>query len=161
MLTFSPNGVKVAHSFEKCKLQAYPDPGSKDGHPWTIGWGHTGPEVVPGLVWTQAQADAAFLRDVQSAVKAVEQYVKVDLTQGQADALIDFVYNVGAGNFKSSTLLRMLNEGNTRAAREEFRRWNKNDGKVMLGLTRRRVAEIELWDGESADVAIEVANKIS
>ena len=150
----SPNGISVAHFYETCKLVAYPDPGSSDGTPWTIGWGHTGPEVVKGLRWTQLQANAAFVADLMKFEARVERLVKVPLTQGQFDALVLFDFNTGS--LHTSTLLRMLNEKDYAGARGQFARWNKNDGKVMRGLTRRRAAEVALWDGMAAEKAIQV-----
>lgn len=150
----SLDGVAVAHYFESCKLQAYPDPGSKNGDPWTIGRGHTGPEVKPGLVWTQAQADAAFLVDIARFERDVLSLVKVPVNQGQFDALVLFSYNVGSKALESSTLLHKLNAGDYDGAAVEFRRWNKNDGKVMRGLTRRRAAEECLFMGMNGTEAI-------
>ena len=144
-MRISAHGIAVAHYFEQCKLVAYPDPGSKDGKPWTIGWGHTGPEVVKGLVWTQAQADAAFEKDLLRFEARVARLVKVPLTQGQYDALVLFDYNTGS--LDSSTLLKLLNAGDYAGAQAQFKRWNKNDGEVMRGLIRRRAAEECLWLG--------------
>lgn len=150
----SPNGIAVAHYFEACKLVAYPDPGSDDGKPWTIGWGHTGPEVVKGLRWTQMQADAAFIADLMKFEARVERLVKVHLTQGNFDALVLFDFNTGS--LHTSTLLKTLNNGDLSGARLEFARWNKNDGKVMNGLIRRRAAEVALWDGMTGEKAIQI-----
>lgn len=161
-MKLSPNGERVMHYFEQCRLDAYPDPGSSDGHPWTIGWGHTGPEVVRGLRWTQQQADAAFLADVARFERDVESLLKVVPTQGQFDALVSFAYNVGsdidkdtiAEGLGDSTLLRKFNAGDFAGAKREFPKWNKNDGRVMRGLVRRRAAEQALFDGFSGDSAI-------
>lgn len=153
-MKISQSGVDVAHYFEQCKLKAYPDPGSEDGNPWTIGWGHTGPEVVEGLVWTQDQADAAFLEDIAESEQAVEGLVGVKLCQGEFDALVLFVYNIGVTAFKNSTMLRLLDACDLDGARGQFKRWDKNDGKVMRGLKRRRAAEVALWDGADGRDAI-------
>lgn len=153
-MKISQNGIDVAHYFEQCKLEAYPDPGSKDGNPWTIGWGHTGQEVVKGLIWTQAQADAAFLEDIAKFEEAIEDLVGVKLCQGEFDALVLFVYNIGVTAFRNSTMLRLLDACDLDGARGQFKRWNKNDGKVMRGLTRRRAAEVALWDGANGRDAI-------
>ncbi|TNI52945.1 lysozyme [Aeromonas dhakensis] len=155
MKTSQQGGVTVMHHFENCKLKAYPDPGSKNGEPWTIGWGHTGPEVKPGLVWTQAQADAAFLEDLHRFERDVGSLVKVPLTQGQFDALVSFAYNVGLASLNKSTLLSLLNVGDYAGAALQFHRWNKNDGQVMRGLTRRRAAEEGLFNGLTGQQAIE------
>ncbi|NWA29033.1 lysozyme [Pseudomonas gingeri] len=149
----SPNGIAVLKYFESCRLTAYPDPAS-GGAPWTIGWGHTGPEVTPGLVWTQEQADSQLTSDLVSREQAVSKAVTVPLTQGQFDALVDFVYNLGAGNFQTSTLLSLINAEDMAGAVEQFARWNKAGGKVMAGLTRRRAAEAALFTGSSGADAI-------
>lgn len=150
----SENGVAVMHYFESCKLKAYPDPGSQNGEPWTIGRGHTGPEVTQGLVWTQAQADAAFIEDLRKFERGVAALVKVPLTQGQFDALVSFAYNVGLKALETSTLLRLVNVGDYEGASLQFPKWNKNDGTVMRGLTRRRYAEQALFRGYTATEAI-------
>ena len=156
----SSNGIAVAHHYESCELEAYPDPGSADGHPWTIGWGHTGPEVVKGLKWTQEKADATFVVDIGTTEREVIGLVKVPLTQGQFDALVLFVYNVGDGAFFKSTLRGLLNAGDYAGAAAQFKRWNKNDGKVMKGLTRRRASEEALFNGADGAAAIAVGEKI-
>lgn len=159
----SEHGITMMHHFESCKLTAYPDPGSKNGEPWTIGWGHTGPEVKAGLVWTQAKADAVFLEDLRRFERDVASLVKVPLTQGQFDALVSFAYNLGsdidtdtiAEGLGDSTLLRKLNAGDYEGAALEFKKWNKNDGKVMRGLVRRRAAEEARFRGMTGKQAIE------
>ena len=158
-MKISANGIAVAHYFESCKLEAYPDPGSSDGKPWTIGWGHTGPEVVKGLKWTQKQADDAFVIDIAKFERGVSDLVKVSLIQYQFDALVVFAYNVGLSSLKSSTMLRLLNAGDYAGAESQFRRWDKNDGKVMRGLTRRRTAETALFSGKSGAEAIAIGVK--
>ena len=142
------------HYFESCKLEAYPDPGSEDGKPWTIGWGHTGPEVVKGLVWAQAKADSQLVADLAAREVLVSKLAKVPLTQGQFDALVAFQYNTGS--LGTSTLLALLNTADYAGAQGQFKRWNKNDGKVMRGLTRRRAAEEALFIGKNGDDAIKI-----
>jgi lysozyme len=144
----SSAGINLIHSFEKCRLAAYPDPGSVDGHPWTIGWGSTGPDIKKGVVWTQQQADDRFVADLGRFERAVTELVaKSATTQHEFDALVSFAYNVGAGErgLASSTLLRKHLAGDKVGAQAQFARWNKNDGKVMNGLTRRRAAEAALY----------------
>lgn len=136
-MTYSKSGEQLTEQFEQCRLTAYQD--SKGV--WTIGWGHTGPDVYEGLVWTQEQADAALLRDVQSAVSCVNCHVNVPLTQHEFDALVDFTFNVGCGAFAGSTLLKLLNAGDYHGAAGQFERWDKCGGKVLAGLLRRRIAE--------------------
>lgn len=153
-MSISADGIAVMHHYESCELEAYPDPGSKDGNPWTIGWGHTGPEVHKGLVWTQEKADDTFKVDVGSTEREVLSLTKVKVTQCQFDALVSFVYNVGDGAFFKSTLRGYLNQGDFDNAAKEFARWNKNDGTVMKGLTRRRASEAALFNGADAKTAI-------
>jgi lysozyme len=159
-MKISTNGLKLKKYFEFCKLQAYPDPGSKDGRPWTIGWGHTGKEVVKGLVWSQAQADAALVKDADKFSAAVDDLVRIPINQNQFDALVCLAYNIGAAALSSSTLLKMLNSGNYDGAAAQFLRWNKNDGKVMLGLARRRLAEKYLFEGHDVDYCIARAQEL-
>lgn len=134
--------------WEGLRLEAYPDPGSKDGSPWTIGYGHTSDafmRVTPGMVITPQQAEAALRHDAEEAAAAVRRLVKVPLTGNQLGALISFVFNLGEGQFKKSTLLKRLNEGQYDAVPAELAKWKYNDGKVMQGLVNRRAAEAGLW----------------
>ena len=144
----TPEVVQHVKRFEGCKLTAYPDPGSKNGEPWTIGYGHTSDgflKVEKGLRITQDVADGALENDLNEIAAAVERLVKVDLNDNQFGALVSFTFNVGVGAFSKSTLLKKLNAGNYDAVPGELARWNKNDGKVMAGLTNRRAAEAGLW----------------
>jgi lysozyme len=133
--------LTLTKSGEGVRLSAYPDPGT-GASPWTIGYGHTGPEVHAGLVWTQAQADAALLADMAKAEAAVRAMVLIPLTQEEFIALCDFVFNVGSGHFATSTLRAKLNAGDLDGAIAEFGKWNMAGGHVMAGLTKRRDAEI-------------------
>lgn len=141
----SDKGVALIKEFEGLRLKAYPDPAT-NGDPWTIGVGHTGPNVRPGLVITEAQADDFLRKDVGRFEKAVNRLAPIT-TQDQFDALVSLAFNVGEGNLASSTLLRMHNAGNYDGASNQFARWNKAAGKVMTGLTRRRAAEAKLYRG--------------
>jgi lysozyme len=136
-MQYSKAGVDLTKRFESCRLTAYQDVKGV----WTIGWGHTGPEVRAGLVWTQAQADDALLADTARAVQDVNTHVTVALTQGEFDALVDFAFNCGNGNLNTSTLLRLLNAGDYANAANEFVKWDHAGGKEVAGLLRRRLAE--------------------
>lgn len=145
----SGRGRALIKSFESCSLTAYKDGGGV----WTIGWGHTGPEVKPGLTITQDAADGLFEDDLRSFEEGVLRLVRVPLTQGQFDALVSLAYNCGldededtkAEGLGDSTLLRKLNQGDFEGAANEFKKWNKDNGKVVAGLVRRRAAETELF----------------
>jgi len=97
------------------------------------------------MVITQEQADARLQLDVQTAVSCVNRKVGPALTQNQFDALVSFVFNLGCGAFSGSTLLRLLNAGETAAAAQQFVRWDQAGGHVLEGLLRRREAERDLF----------------
>lgn len=135
----SEAGYVIIRKYEGLRLVAYPDPAT-GGVPWTIGYGHT-KGVKKGDTCTQAQANQWLYEDAQEAWTAILKVVTVPLEQWELDALTSFVFNLGIGNFKSSTLLRKLNAGDKLGAADEFLRWNKAAGKVMSGLTKRRTEE--------------------
>lgn len=139
-MIYSKTGLHLTEQFEGCKLEAYQDQVGV----WTIGYGHTH-LVHAGMTCTQDQAEQWLLEDVQEAADAVNHEVVMPLTQNQFDALVDLVFNVGAGNFHTSTLLRMLNIGAYDRAANEFEKWNRAGGIVRAGLTRRRLAEKDLF----------------
>jgi len=143
---YTYTGEALTASFEGRKYQAYQDSRGT----WTIGVGHTGPEVHEGLVWTDAQIDSAFLADSQWAQSTVNQEVTVPITQDENNALVDLIFNIGRGNFDSSTLLRELNAGQYELAAAQFDRWDRSGGVELAGLLRRRQAETALFEqGES------------
>ncbi|GLQ96455.1 lysozyme [Dyella mobilis] len=141
--------IGLIQEFEGCELRAYQDQGGK----WTIGYGHTF-GVYPGLVITQAQADAFLQSDSQNVAIQIASYVKVPLTQGQFDALTSITFNEGIGRISGSTLMEKLNMGDYQGASGEFARWNLVQGVVDPGLVRRRAAERALFlsadDGSAA-----------
>jgi lysozyme len=143
----SSKGIALIHSFEQCKLEAYPDPGSKDGNPWTIGWGSTGPDVKRGVVWTQEQCDERFVRDLAGFAAKVDAALDGSpANQNQFDAMVSLAYNIGIGAFQKSTVLRKHRAGDWHGAAAAYSLWIKNDGKIMRGLVRRRAAEADLYD---------------
>ena len=156
----SSNGMQVMHYFEQCRLDAYPDPAT-GGAPWTIGWGDTGPDVVPGLTITQDEADARFERRLSREFEpGVLAAISRPADQGQFDGMVCLAYNIGLGNFKSSTLVRKFNAGDVAETAEQFLVWNRAAGKVMLGLKRRRAAERALFNGMNGDQAIAVGKAV-
>ena len=134
-------GIALIKSFESCELTAYADSG---GIP-TVGWGHTGPDVVVGMTITQAEADALFLTDLQSSVDAVAAAVEVVLNPNQFSALVSFEYNTGS--LPGSPGLRLINENAFSAAWEyHFCLWVQDaNGNVLPGLVLRRSAEKALF----------------
>ena len=142
----SPEGIARIKRHELLRLKAYLCPA---GVP-TIGWGST-KGVAMGMEITEAQADARLVQDLATAENAIEKNVKVPLSQNQFDALVSFVFNVGAKNFQGSTLLKQLNRGQYEAAAAQFERWchardPKGGGMVRLpGLLKRRLEEKEVF----------------
>lgn len=141
-----PKGIALMHKWEGCRLKAYPDPGSKDGKPWTIGWGSTGTGIGPGTVWTQEQADARFEKDLEEYAAEVSKAIgNAPTTQDQFDALVAFHYNTG--KIGSATLTKKHVAGDHEGAAREFGKWVNNDGRRMQGLVNRRADEEKLYRG--------------
>jgi lysozyme len=133
--------MDIIQEFEGCKLTAYLCPAGV----WTIGWGSTGLGVSKGVVWTQAEADERYIKDMAVFKAGVQKLVTVPVNKNQLEALTSFAYNLGIGALKGSTLLKFLNDGNYQAAANQFLRWDKANGKVLAGLARRRAAERNLF----------------
>jgi lysozyme len=145
----SPSGIALIKKFEGFKPAPYLCPA---GYP-TIGYGH---RLLPGETFTtisEIQATAILYKDVAVAEKAIERLAKVSLTQGQYDALVDFIFNLGVTAFAKSTLLKRLNEGNYQAAADNFQRWVYSKNEKLPGLIRRRTAEWALFTGKEANHA--------
>lgn len=129
---------------------AYPDPAT-NGAPYTIAWGLTyhpdGRAVLPNeqwdydyALWAKAQVLNRFVVQVLALSPGLLREHKNKLA-----AILSFAYNVGIGNYKISTLRRLVNERRFLEAAEQFVRWNKANGRVMRGLTLRRLAESKLF----------------
>ena len=181
-----PDGIELMHYYEQCKLLAYPDPGSElyaalkaagidpynvptvptkfahmSGAPWSIAYGDTGPDVVPGLRLTQAEADGRFAKRLaQEFEPGVTTMLKIVVAQRQFDALVSLAYNIGVDALRKSTLMSCLNRRQPSTASAQFLVWNKSGGKVSLGLRRRRAAEQAVFDGQSARFGIALAAAI-
>lgn len=141
-MLISRNGIELIKRFEGCKLTAYKCPAGV----LTIGYGHTGDDVTEGLTISQEDANDLLFDDVLCFENGVNNLVEgLDLSQGMFDALVCFAYNVGLTNLKKSTLLKLLKDGKVLEASEEFVKWNKSNGKVLDGLTKRRAAEADLF----------------
>lgn len=116
----------------------------------TIGYGHlvNPSESFPNGI-AEPRAAAILANDVGQAEQAVAELVKVALTQGQFDAVVDFCFNLGAGRLAGSTLLRELNAGHYDTAAQQLLSWDHAADVVNAGLKARREAELKLWMGES------------
>lgn len=146
--------LSIAKPFEGFSANPYPDPGT-GAEPWTIGFGSTydasdrpiTPETPP-ISYDEA-CDLA-MRDMYRAFQVIESDITAPMTLHEIAAVMDFVYNVGAGNFKNSTLLRMINARQYGLAAEQFERWDEAAGQVMAGLLRRRLAEEQTFNTKDA-----------
>jgi GH24 family phage-related lysozyme (muramidase) len=138
------NGLLLVKTFEGLRLKAYQDAVGI----WTIGYGTTR-GVRPGMKITEAEAEKLLQEDLTRFEQAIHEAVNVPLNDNQFSALVSFTYNVGSGALRSSTLLKMLNQGSdVLAVADQFPRWNRAGGKVLAGLTRRRDAERALFLGQ-------------
>ena len=143
----SQKGVDLIKQFEGLKLNPYLCPASIP----TLGFGNTyypdGTKVKltdPAITKEKAEELLKFL--LVTYEKAVDSYCRDDISQSQFDALASFCYNVGTGNLQKSTLIKKVNANpQDPTIRAEFMKWNKAAGKVLLGLTRRRTAEANLY----------------
>lgn len=150
LLVTSERGLELIKISEGLETEAYPDPGNRiTGEPWTIGYGHTR-GVRRGDTCTEEQATEWLRSDLEEAERAVRRLVDVSLTQMQFDALVSFVFNIGASAFGNSTLLRLLNAGDAAGAAHQFKRWNRGSGGVLPGLVTRRAAERDLFLSQEA-----------
>lgn len=133
-------GLELIKHFEGCELEAYKCPAGV----WTIGYGHI-KGVQEGMTITEMQAEEMLQSELIEYEGYINDLVEVELNQNQFDAMVSWVYNLGGGNLRSSTLLKVLNAGNYAGVPEQMLRWNKAGGKVLEGLTRRRQAEADLF----------------
>ena len=136
--------LALIKEFEGLRLEAYPDPGSKNGIPWTIGYGHT-KGVKKGDKITAAQAEEFLKADIAVAINVLRQYVTIALNENQEGAGASFILNIGETLFKKSSVLKYINAGRLAEVPGRMALYRMNDGKVMNGLVRRRTAEGNLW----------------
>lgn len=158
-------GQEIGHYYEGLKTEAYPDPAT-GAEPWTCGIGCTGHDsegnkIGPGTTWTEQKAlDEYGRRMGKEFGPAVKKAITAEMNQDEFDAMVDLCYNIGGGNFASSTLVKKFNAGDKAATAEQFLVWNKGGGKVMKGLQRRRWAERHVFlGGEAKDGIAEALAK--
>ena len=145
-MKISERGLNLIKEFEGCKLSAYQCPAGI----WTIGIGSThygdGTPVTKNRTLPTEKAAIALLAATIGQYEKAVNAVGIELTQNEFDALVCLCYNIGAGNFFKSTLVKMLKAGDDKAEiAQQFLRWDKSGGKPLAGLTRRRNAEAELF----------------
>ena len=139
-MKISADGLEFIKQAEGCKLAAYKDSVGV----LTIGVGHT-KDVHGGMHITEAEAMALLEDDLQDVYRCIEAYVHVPLSQGQFDSLCSFIFNLGCGAFKGSTLLNLLNKGDYEGAAAQFKRWDHAGDVKLAGLTKRRLGEAEMF----------------
>ena len=142
-MKISEEGKALIKKFEGCKLEAYKCPAGV----WSIGFGFT-KDVKEGDTWSQDHAEHMLDVELEEYEGYINDLVDVPLEQHQFDALVAWVYNLGAGNLISSTLLIKLNAKEYADIPHEIQRWNKAAGEVLEGLVRRRKAEALLFEGK-------------
>jgi lysozyme len=141
--SYSDNGLALTKGFEGLHLEAYRDCAGI----WTIGYGHTGPAVCAGQSLSGLEAEDLLRADLADAVSCVNRAVQTAISQGQFDAMVDFCFNAGRGNFGQSTLLRKVNSRDFGGAVAQFALWVHAGGEVVSGLVRRRKAEADVFAG--------------
>lgn len=145
---YSAVGIALTKEFEGLRLEAYQDCAGV----WTIGYGHTGPDVHAGRCVTEPEAGGLLLSDLGNAIVCVNRAVglRIELAQHEFDALVDFCFNVGRRNFQESRLLGYVNAGDSASAADQFGVWVHVEGKAVPGLVRRRAAEAGLFRRDSS-----------
>ena len=157
-LAFSVSAREIAATlirrFESLRLQAYVCPAGK----LTIGYGHTGKDVTPGLKLTAEEAETILQRDISTFAAGVEKLVPdawKGLTDNQKAVLVSFAFNFGLTAFANSTMKKRIEEGNLTSVPEQLARWvfdvkRDSNGNVIKktllnGLVRRRDREAQIW----------------
>lgn len=136
----SIKGLNLIKYFEGLRLHAY----QCQAKVWTIGYGHTRNVSINDFI-TEDKASLLLHQDVSECEKTITKHIHVSLTQNQFDALVSFVFNLGADSFKTSTLLKKINACDYDGAAQEFGRWVYSGDKINSGLERRREAEKSLF----------------
>ena len=141
-MNVSQKGIDLIKEFEGCKLKAYKDSVGV----WTIGWGNTS-HAKSGMTITQSQAEI-FLNDDIKPIETLLNAMGINYTQNQFDALVSWIYNLGSGNFRSSTMYRkILAKADEVEITDQLVKWHNAGGRPLLGLKRRRVAEANMYLG--------------
>jgi GH24 family phage-related lysozyme (muramidase) len=141
----SQAGIDLIKEWEGLRLKAYLCPANI----LTIGYGHTSaagePHVFENMTITAALAEAILKRDLERFEQAVERTVKVPLSQNQFDTLVSFAFNLGTDWLSKATFMKRLNKGDYDAVPRGLLSFNRANGVVLLGLTKRRQAEADMW----------------
>lgn len=158
----SSNGLAVVEDFEQLRLTPYKATPSE--RYYTAGWGHYGPDVDPKKTYTREQAVEWLKQDIQKFEQAADKYVHASATQGQFDAIVDLIYNNGTGPIEPDNIVgdfddfvRAGNWAEVRKRIPQFRNQRQNGKLVpLLGLERRRAADVALFDGKTGAEAVKI-----
>ncbi len=142
-MQIGPKGLKLIKVCEGLRLTAY----KCSAGVWTIGYGHTGADVYDGLQIDEITADNLLLDDLAWVHRIIPKFIRLELNQGQFDALCSLIFNIGSGNFKASTLRSKLNREDYDGAANEFWKWRRGGGVILPGLVKRRECERLLFTG--------------
>ena len=144
----SSKGIDFIKSFETLQLKAYKAVSTEKYY--TIGYGHYGPDVEPGMEITEDEAERLLAEDLADTEVCVSRSTAGwNLKQCQFDALVSLAFNVGVNAFQNSTLLKLVKRGVPEdVIRNEFGRWCHSGGRVQKGLQRRRQAEADMFFSE-------------
>ena len=142
-MKISIEGLSLIKKFEGLELEAYKCAAGV----WTIGYGHI-KDVKEGDKISKAEADEMLVHEIEEYENYVNTAVNVPLSQNQFDAIVSWVFNLGNGNLRASTMLKVINAGDHAGVPAQIKRWNKAGGKVLEGLIRRREAEALLYEGK-------------
>lgn len=162
MRKMSDDGLEVLMDFEQLRLKPYKATASEKY--FTAGWGHYGPDVDPNKTYTREQAVAWLKQDIQKFEREADKYVHASATKGQFDAIVDLIYNAGVGNIEPDKIVgdfddyvRAGNWSEVRKRLPQFRNQRQNGKLVpLLGLERRRAADVALFDGKSGAEAVKI-----
>ncbi len=141
-MNISQRGLDLIKSFEALRLTAYkPTPIDR----WTLGYGRAH-DVKEFDTCTVQLANDWLLEDCAEAIDCINKHVTAGINQNQFDALVSWVFNLGCGHFLESTMMHKINSGDFKGAAIEILKWNKQSGKVLPGLIKRRQAEKTLFE---------------
>lgn len=144
-MTISRNGLDLIKGFEGLRLTAYKCPAGV----WTVGYGHTSC-VLPNMEIDEDEAEAMLLGDIQP-IEELLNILGINFRQEQFDSLVSWVFNLGAGNFRNSTLLaKITSDAKDEDITDQMVRWVNAGGKPLVGLKKRRIAEANMFLGRDA-----------
>jgi lysozyme len=139
-MVVNERGIDIIKEFEGLRLTSYLCPAKV----WTIGYGHTGPDVYPGLTISKETAEQLLRGDLLMFEHGVDSLIET-ATENEFSAMVSLAFNIGLGNFKKSSVLRNHNLGKRAQAANSFLLWIKGGGRQLPGLIRRRNAERSLY----------------